>query len=209
MANKLKVLLVDDHALVRRGFRRILEDESSFQIVGEASDGLEAIERAEELRPDVIVMDCALPQVNGIEASRRILQKQPNIAILMLSMHSENTLVRQALDAGAKGYILKNAMDLDLVSAIKKIAAGKTVLDPQISLGHTLKGERDAGLTPRELEILQHIVAGKSNKEIALELKLSVNTVSVHRANIMDALGMHKTAELVVYAIRNGLVTLP
>jgi DNA-binding NarL/FixJ family response regulator len=209
MANKLKVLLVDDHALVRRGFRRMLEDESSFQIVGEASDGLEAIERAEELHPDVIVMDCALPQVNGIEASRRILQKQPNIAILMLSMHSENTLVRQALDAGAKGYILKNAMDLDLVSAIKKIAAGKTVLDPQISLGHALKGERDAGLTPRELEILQHIVTGKSNKEIALELKLSVNTVSVHRANIMDALGMHKTAELVVYAIRNGLVTLP
>jgi len=209
MANKLKVLLVDDHALVRRGFRRMLEDESSFQIVGEASDGLEAIERAEELRPDVIVMDCALPQVNGIEASRRILQKQPNIAILMLSMHSENTLVRQALDAGAKGYILKNAMDLDLVSAIKKIAAGKTVLDPQISLEHTLKGERDSGLTPRELEILQHIVTGKSNKEIALELKLSVNTVSVHRANIMDALGMHKTAELVVYAIRNGLVTLP
>jgi len=198
MANKLKVLLVDDHALVRRGFRRMLEDESSFQIVGEASDGQEAIERAEELRPDVIVMDCALPQVNGIEASRRILRKQPHIGILMLSMHSENTLVRQALDAGAKGYILKNAMDLDLVSAIKKIAAGKTVLDPQISLGRTLKGERDAGLTPRELEILQHIVAGKSNKEIALELKLSVNTVSVHRANIMDALGMHKTAELVV-----------
>src|SRR5271154_706466 len=209
MANKLKVLLVDDHALVRRGFRRMLEDEPSFQIVGEASDGQEAIERAAELRPDVIVMDCALPQVNGIEASRQILQKQPNIGILMLSMHSEDTLVRQALDAGAKGYILKNAMDLDLVSAIKKIAAGNTVLDPQLTRGHALKGERDAGLTPRELEILQHIVSGKSNKEIALELKLSVNTVSVHRANIMDALGMHKTAELVVYAIRNGLVTLP
>jgi DNA-binding NarL/FixJ family response regulator len=209
MANKLKVLLVDDHALVRRGFRRMLEDEPSFQIVGEASNGLEAIERANELHPHVIVMDCALPQVNGIEASRRILQKQPNISILMLSMHSEDTLVRQALDAGAKGYILKNAMDLDLVSAIKKIAEGKTVLDPQISRGHALKGERDAGLTPRELEILQHIVAGQSNKEIALELKLSVNTVSVHRANIMDALGIHKTAELVVYAIRNGLVTLP
>jgi DNA-binding NarL/FixJ family response regulator len=209
MANKLKVLLVDDHALVRRGFRRMLEDEPSFQIVGEASDGQEAIERAAELRPDVIVMDCALPQVNGIEASRQILQKQPNIGILMLSMHSEDTLVRQALDAGAKGYILKNAMDLDLVSAIKKIAAGNTVLDPQLTRGHALKGERDAGLTPRELEILQHIVSGKSNKEIALELKLSVNTVSVHRANIMDALGIHKTAELVVYAIRNGLVNLP
>jgi DNA-binding NarL/FixJ family response regulator len=209
MANKLKVLLVDDHALVRRGFRRMLEDEPSFQIVGEASNGQEAIERAAELRPDVIVMDCALPQVNGIEASRQILEKHPNIGILMLSMHSEDTLVRQALDAGAKGYILKNAMDLDLVSAIKRIAAGNTVLDPQLTRGHALKGERDAGLTPRELEILQHIVGGKSNKEIALELKLSVNTVSVHRANIMDALGMHKTAELVVYAIRNGLVSLP
>ena len=209
MANKLKVLLVDDHALVRRGFRRMLEDEPSFQIVGEASNGQEAIERAAELRPDVIVMDCALPQVNGIEASRQILEKQPNIGILMLSMHSEDTLVRQALDAGAKGYILKNAMDLDLVSTIKRIAAGNTVLDPQLTRGHALKGERDAGLTPRELEILQHIVGGKSNKEIALELKLSVNTVSVHRANIMDALGMHKTAELVVYAIRNGLVSLP
>jgi DNA-binding NarL/FixJ family response regulator len=209
MVNKLKVLLVDDHALVRRGFRRMLEDEPSFQVVGEASDGLEAVECAEHLQPDVIVMDCALPQINGIEASRRILAKRPETAILMLSMHSEDTLIRQALEAGAKGYVLKNAMDLDLVSAIKNVAEGKTVLDPQITRSGTLKGERDTGLTPRELEILQHIVAGKSNKEIAGELGLSVNTVSVHRANIMDALGMHKTAELVVYAIRNGLVNLP
>jgi DNA-binding NarL/FixJ family response regulator len=209
MGNKLKVLLVDDHALVRRGFRRMLEDEPTFQVVGEASDGLEAVESAQKLQPDVIVMDCALPQVNGIEASRRILASHPQTAILMLSMHSEDTLIRQALEAGAKGYVLKNAMDLDLVSAIKKVAEGKTVLDPQISRGGTLKGERDTGLTPRELEILQHIVAGKSNKEIATELSLSVNTVSVHRANIMDALGIHKTAELVVYAIRNGLVNLP
>jgi DNA-binding NarL/FixJ family response regulator len=209
MGNKLKVLLVDDHALVRRGFRRMLEDEPSFQVVGEASDGLEAVQCAEQLQPDVIVMDCALPQVNGIEASRRILANRPETAILMLSMHSEDTLIRQALEAGAKGYVLKNAMDLDLVSAIKKVAEGKIVLDPQITRSGTLKGERDTGLTARELEILQHIVAGKSNKEIASELKLSVNTVSVHRANIMDALGMHKTAELVVYAIRNGLVNLP
>ncbi|MGB7846047.1 MAG: response regulator transcription factor [Candidatus Acidiferrum sp.] len=209
MANKLKVLLVDDHALVRRGFRRMLEDEPTFQVVGEASDGLEAVQCAEQLQPDVIVMDCALPQINGIEASRRILAKRPETAILMLSMHSEDTLIRQALEAGAKGYVLKNAMDLDLVSAIKKVAEGKTVLDPQITRGGTLKGERDTGLTPRELEILQHIVAGKTNKEIARELNLSANTVSVHRANIMDALGMHKTAELVVYAIRNGLVNLP
>jgi DNA-binding NarL/FixJ family response regulator len=209
MGNKLKVLLVDDHALVRRGFRRMLEDEPSFQVVGEASDGLEAVESAEKLHPDVIVMDCALPQINGIEASRRVLASRPDTKILMLSMHSEDTLVRQALEAGAKGYVLKNAMDLDLVSAIKKVAEGTMVLDPQISRGGTLKGERDTGLTPRELEILQHIVAGKSNKEIATELGLSVNTVSVHRANIMDALGIHKTAELVVYAIRNGLVNLP
>ncbi len=209
MANKLTVLLVDDHALVRRGFRRMLEDEPTIQVVGEASDGMEAVERAEQLQPDVIVMDCALPQLNGIEASRRILAKRPETAILMLSMHSEDTLIRQAMEAGAKGYVLKNAMDLDLVSAIKKVAEGKIVLDPQITRGGTLKGERDTGLTQRELEILQHIVAGKSNKEIASELSLSVNTVSVHRANIMDALGIHKTAELVVYAIRNGLVTLP
>jgi DNA-binding NarL/FixJ family response regulator len=209
MANKLNVLLVDDHALVRRGFRRMLEDEPTFQVVGEASDGLEAVKLAEDLRPDVIVMDCALPQMNGIEASRRILAKLPDTAILMLSMHSEDTLVKQALEAGARGYILKNAMDLDLVSAIKKVAEGKTVLDPQIARSGALKGERDTGLTQRELEILQHIVAGKSNKEIATELNLSVNTVSVHRANIMDALGIHKTAELVVYAIRNGLVNLP
>jgi DNA-binding NarL/FixJ family response regulator len=209
MGNKLKVLLVDDHALVRRGFRRMLEDEPTFQVVGEASDGTEAVQIADRLQPDVIVMDCALPQINGIEAARRILAKRPETAVLMLSMHSEDTLIRQALEAGAKGYVLKNAMDLDLVSAIKKVAEGKTVLDPQISRSGTLKGERDTGLTARELEILQHIVAGKSNKEIASELNLSVNTVSVHRANIMDALGIHKTAELVVYAIRNGLVNLP
>ena len=209
MANKVRVLLVDDHALVRRGFRRMLEDEPTFQVVGEASDGLEAVQLAEQLRPEVIVMDCALPQINGIEASRRILAKQPATNILMLSMHSEDTLVRQALEAGAKGYVLKNAMDLDLVSAIKRVAQGKQVLDPQIMRTGNLKGERDTGLTPRELEILQHIVAGKSNKQIATELNLSVNTVSVHRANIMDALGIHKTAELVVYAIRNGLVNLP
>jgi DNA-binding NarL/FixJ family response regulator len=209
MGSKLKVMLVDDHALVRRGFRRMLEDEPTFQVVGEASDGLEAVECARKFQPDVIVMDCALPQINGIEAARRILANRPETAILMLSMHSEDTLVRQALEAGAKGYVLKNAMDLDLVSAIKKVADGKMMLDPQITRGGTLKGERDTGLTQRELEILQHIVAGKSNKEIANELNLSVNTVSVHRANIMDALGIHKTAELVVYAIRNGLVNLP
>ena len=127
----------------------------------------------------------------------------------MLSMHSEETLVRQALEAGARGYVLKNAVDLELAAAIRKVAEGEVVLDPQVARRASLKGERNGGLTTRELEILQFIVDGKSNKEIADQLDLSVNTVAVHRANIMDALGIHKTAELVVYAIRNGLVNIP
>ena len=209
MAHKITVLLVDDHALVRRGFRRMLEDDPEISVVGEANEGNEAVRLALELRPKVIVMDCAMPELNGIEATRRILEKFPQAGILMLSMHAEETLVSQALEAGARGYVLKNAMELDLVSAVKSIAAGMTVLDPQVSRPDALKGERGGGLTPRELEILQHIVAGKSNKEIATDLNLSANTVAVHRANIMDTLGIHKTAELVVYAIRNGLVNLP
>jgi DNA-binding NarL/FixJ family response regulator len=209
MADKITVLLVDDHALVRKGFRRMLEDDAAIAVVGEASDGNEAVKLAIELKPKVTVMDCALPGVSGIEATRQIRAKHPEARILMLSMHSEDTLIRQALEAGARGYILKNAMDLDLIKAVKSVAEGKTVLDPRLVKPEALKGERDTGLTVRELEILQHIVAGKSNKEIAAELKLSANTVAVHRANIMDALGIHKTAELVVYAIRNGLVTLP
>ena len=209
MVDKISVLLVDDHALVRKGFRRMLEDDAAIAVVGEASDGNDAVKLAIALKPKVTVMDCALPGISGIEATRQIRAKLPEAAILMLSMHSEDTLIRQALEAGARGYILKNAIDLDLISAVKAVAAGKTVLDPQLVKQDALKGERDSGLTVRELEILQHIVAGKSNKEIATELKLSVNTVAVHRANIMDALGIHKTAELVVYAIRNGLVTLP
>ena len=209
MAHRITVLLVDDHALVRRGFRRMLEDDPEISVVGEANEGNEAVRLALELRPKVIVMDCAMPELSGIEATRKILEKFPQAGILMLSMHAEETLVSQALEAGARGYVLKNAMELDLVSAVKSIAAGMTVLDPQVSRPDALKGERGGGLTPRELEILQHIVAGKSNKEIAADLNLSANTVAVHRANIMDTLGIHKTAELVVYAIRNGLVNLP
>jgi DNA-binding NarL/FixJ family response regulator len=209
MGDKISVLLVDDHSLVRRGFRRILEDESDLEVVGEAGDGTEAIKLADELQPKVIVMDCAMPGVNGLEATRQILRRRPAALVLMLSMHPEETLVKQAMDAGARGYVLKNAVDLELGTAIRRVVAGETVLDSQLKRPPALKGKRSAALTPRELEVLQMIVEGKSNKEIAASLDLSANTVAVHRANMMDALGAHKTAELVVYAIRHGLVNLP
>jgi DNA-binding NarL/FixJ family response regulator len=209
MPDRISVLLVDDHSLVRRGFRRMLEDEPDMNVVGEASDGQEAVLQAQLLKPRVIVMDCALPEMNGIQATRRILEFAPQTLVLMLTMHTEDTWVRQALEAGAKGYVLKNALDLELGSAIRRMVNGETVLDGQLSFQQSLKGERGSGLTAREVEILQLICDGKSNKEIAAQLDLSVNTVAVHRANIMDALGIHKTAELVVYAIRNGLVNIP
>ena len=203
---EISVLLVEDHSLVRRGFRRLLEDDPFIRIAGEASDGEEAVRLAGELRPNVVIMDCALPGINGLVATSRIREISPEIAVLMLSMHSEDTWVRKALKAGARGYVLKNAAELDLVAAVKRVAAGETVLDPQLSPAAILKGERSWGLTARELEVLQLIVDGKSNKEIASDLDLSVNTISVHRANMMQALRIHNTAELVAYAIRNGLV---
>jgi DNA-binding NarL/FixJ family response regulator len=206
---RIRVLLADDHALVRRGFRRILEDDEGIEVVGEAANGDEAIALAKSLKPNVVVMDVAMPGTSGLAATRKILAEGPGVAVLMLSMHSEGTLVRQSLDTGARGYILKNALDLDLAGAVKRVAAGETVVDPSVNKPPSLKGERTHGLTPRELEVLQLICSGMSNKEIAEKLALSVNTVAVHRANIMNALGLHKTAELVVYAISNGLVTLP
>jgi DNA-binding NarL/FixJ family response regulator len=205
MTQKITVLLADDHALVRRGFRRLLADDPSIAVVAEASNGDEAVSLAQELKPQVIVMDVAMPGTNGLAATRAILAKNPGAAILMLSMHSEETLVRQALDAGAKGYVLKNALDLDLATAVKRVAAGETVLDPAVVPRETEGGERSR-LSARELEVLQLICDGLSNREIAAKLGLSVNTVAVHRANIMNTLGVHKTAELVVYAIKNGLV---
>ncbi len=209
MEKKITVLLVDDHSLVRRGFRRMLEDESDMEVVGEAGDGEAAIKLAREVHPQVVVMDCALPGMNGLEATRQILDDSPEVAVLMLSMHTESTWVRQAVEAGARGYVLKNALDLELGAAIRKVAAGETVFDPQVEQKEALRGERNQALTPRELEVLQMIVDGKSNKEIAAVLELSANTVAVHRANIMNTLGIHKTAELVVYAIRAGLVNVP
>ena len=209
MQKKITVLLVDDHSLVRRGFRRMLEDEADIEVIGEAGDGEESVKLAKKLRPRVVIMDCALPGMNGLEATRQIIDQSPETSVLMLSMHSESTWVRQAIEAGAKGYVLKNAMDLELGPAIRKIAAGETIFDPKVEQKTALRGERNSALTQRELEVLQMIVDGKSNKEIAMALELSANTVAVHRANIMNTLGIHKTAELVVYAIRAGLVNVP
>ena len=204
----ISVLLVDDHALVRRGFRRMLEDDPAIEVVGEAEDGHLAVELAARLKPRVVVMDFALPSMNGAVAARHILKTSPEIAILILSMHSEASYVRTCLEAGVRGYLLKNAMDLEMVEAVKRVAAGKQVLDPRLGSIAQPAGDPPQGLTTRELEVLQLIVHGKSNKEIAAVLKLSVNTVAVHRANIMQTLGIHNTAELVVYAIRQGLVSI-
>jgi DNA-binding NarL/FixJ family response regulator len=204
---QITVLLVDDHALVRRGFRRMLEDDPEVRVVGEAGDGPEAVAIALRERPQVVVMDFALPSMNGAVAAGRIVAAAPEVAVLMLSMHSEATYVRNCLEAGARGYLLKNALDLELVKAVKSVAAGETVLDPRLALAPGL-AEPPPKLSSRELEVLQLIVNGKSNKDIASLLSLSVNTVSVHRANIMNTLDIHNTAELVVYAIRHGLVSI-
>jgi DNA-binding NarL/FixJ family response regulator len=206
MTSPITVLLADDHALVRRGFRRLLEDDPGIAVVGEASTGDEAIRLAATLAPDVIVMDAAMPGTSGLAATRAIVAARPAAAVLMLSMHSEETLVRQAIAAGARGYILKTALDLDLAAAVRRIAAGETVMDPAVVAPAPLIGERTRHLTPRELQVLQLICNGLSNRQIAATLDVSVNTVAVHRANIMNALGVHKAAELVVYALQNGLV---
>jgi DNA-binding NarL/FixJ family response regulator len=188
--SKIRVLLVDDHALVRLGFRRLLEDDP------------------ETLSPDVVVMDYAIPIHNGAMATRMIRERVPQARVLMLSMHSEPSYVANSREAGASGYLLKNALDLELVSAVKSVLQSDWVQDPRLDQSAFSSGAKRS-LSKRELEVLQHIVSGKSNKEIAAALDLSVNTVAVHRANIMDVLNIRNTAELVVHAIRHGLVTLP
>ncbi|MGO9229781.1 MAG: response regulator [Bryobacteraceae bacterium] len=203
----ISVLLVDDHHLVRRGFRRMLEDEDDIVVVGEASDGQEAIDKARELVPGVIVMDFALPEMNGAAAARQILKTAPRTGILILSMHSEPSYVRTCLDAGVRGYLLKNAIDLELIDAVRKVAAGQQVLDPRLE-AVSQPDSAAPELTPRELQVLQLIVNGKSNREIAGILGVSANTIAVHRTNLMQALGIHNTADLVVYAIRNGLASI-
>ena len=208
MKSPITVLLVDDHALVRRGFRRLIEDEGDLVVVGEANDGPGAVSMAAELEPDVVVLDYALPGMNGATAARRILAGYPATRILMLSMHAEPVYLSNALEAGASGYLLKSALDLELVDAIRRVAAGERVLDRHLPPPAAPTANQTT-LTPRELEVLQLIVAGKSNKEIAIILGLSANTIGVHRANIMDRLDIHNAAELAAYAVRNGLVGLP
>jgi DNA-binding NarL/FixJ family response regulator len=204
--NAITVLLADDHVLVRRGFRRLLNDESGISVIAEAGSGREAVKLAHLHRPRVVVMDMAMPDLSGDQASREILRDLPDVAILIVSMYSDQTYVRKALSAGARGYILKSAMDIDLTRAVKELAKGKQVVGA--GLMDQPAPRRESPLTHRELEILQLIAEGNSNKEIAALLNLSVNTVSVHRAHIMEGLNVHSTAGLVLYAVRNGLVSI-
>jgi DNA-binding NarL/FixJ family response regulator len=203
------VLLVDDHSLVRRAFRRILEDEPDIRVVGEASDGAKAVQAAKRLHPNVVVMDFALPGMTGAASTQRILEAFPEVAVLVVSMHSEPSYVRAALDAGARGYLLKSTTDLELVEAVRKVAAGRQVLDSRIALPSPPAGNVMRPLSPRELEVLRLIAHGKSNKQIALALGIRATTVGVHRYNIMEALAIHNVADLTLYAIGRGLVKIP
>jgi DNA-binding NarL/FixJ family response regulator len=213
---KIRVLLADDHTLVRQGFRRILEDDPRISVVGEASTGLTAIAQCKELKPDVAVLDLSMPELGGIEAAGEIRKVNPEIKILILSMYSNEAYVRKAFETGAKGYMLKDAIELDLTRAVVSLAEGKAYMSPGISNlvieGLKSGSLQDASQDPferlslREKEVLQLIAQGKSNKEVASLLNISVNTVAVHRAHVMEALGLHRTAELVLYAVKRGLI---
>jgi DNA-binding NarL/FixJ family response regulator len=202
------VLLVDDHNLVRRAFRRMLEDASDILVVGEANDGPSAIAAAQRLRPDVVVMDFALPGMMGGAATQNIIDAVPTAAVLIVSMHSEPSYVRAALDAGASGYLLKSAVELDLAEAVRMVTAGKQVLDARIARPR-ISDLPTRPLTPREVEVLRLIVQGKSHQEIAQELGICASTVRVHRANMMQALAIHSCVKLTLYAVGLGLVSIP
>ncbi|MBV9267455.1 MAG: response regulator transcription factor [Acidobacteriaceae bacterium] len=207
MNEDISVLLADDHSLVRRGFRRMLEDDEQIKVVGEASNGVEAIRMCYELKPKVVVMDLSMPELDGVQATKEIVKHSPDTQVLVLSMHAEDNYVRNAFDAGAKGYLLKSAIDVDLVGAVKAVAEGKRFIGAGLKYVSTESDDELSRLTAREKQVLQLIAQGKSNKEIAALLDLSVNTVSVHRANLMEKMDIHRTAELVLFAIRKGLVT--
>jgi DNA-binding NarL/FixJ family response regulator len=209
---KITVLLADDHRLVRLGFRRMLEDEPDIEVVGEADNGLQAIELAEKLRPTVAVVDMSMPELDGVQAIHEISRRAPATRVLVLSMYGERSYIRNALKAGALGYVLKNAIDVDLVSAVKAVAEGGRFLSEPLSFKDLERDEPNdplERLTQRERQILQLIAQAHSNKEIAGLLNISVNTVNVHRTNLMHSLNLHSTAELVLFAVQKGLITLP
>jgi DNA-binding NarL/FixJ family response regulator len=208
----ITVVLADDHRLVRLGFRRMLEDEPDIKVVGEAGNGLEAIALVEQLHPTVAVIDMSMPELDGLQAILEISRRVPETRLLVLSMYGERSYVRNALKAGALGYVLKNAIDVDLVAAVKAVAAGQRFLSQPLSAEDLDQESPDdplERLTQRERQILQLIAQARSNKEIAQILKISVNTVNVHRTNLMGTLNLHSTAELVLFAVKKGLVTLP
>ncbi|HEX4595894.1 MAG TPA: response regulator transcription factor [Bryobacteraceae bacterium] len=207
----IRVLLADDHAMVRKGFRLILEAQSDMEIAGEAGNGREAVELAEKLHPDVVVMDVAMPELNGIEATRRIAASSPHTRVLALSMHKDSVYVREILRAGARGYLLKDSIDTDLINAVRAVAKGDGYISPGVSDAVLSDYRRHVTdpldlLTSREREVLQMIAESKTNKEIAVTLNLSVYTVEAHRGKIMEKLNLHSTGELVRFAVRHGLV---
>ena len=208
---RIRILLVDDHAVVRQGFKMILGAQPDMEIVGEAGNGREAVEQAGELKPDVVVMDVAMPELNGIEATRRVVGAVPHARVLALSMHKDSVYVREVLRAGARGYILKDSVAGDLVAAVRAIAKGEGYLSPAVSDAVLDDYRRHVTnpidlLTSREREVLQMLAEGKTNKEIAGVLNLSVYTVDAHRGRIMEKLNLHSINELVRFAVRNGLI---
>src|SRR5581483_9815778 len=207
----IRILLADDHAVVRQGFKMILGAQPDMEIIGEAGNGHEAIELSEKLRPDVVVMDVAMPELNGIEATRRVTASAPHARVIALSMHKDSVYVREVLRAGARGYLLKDSGSDDLVSAVRAVARGEGYLSPAVSDAVLDDYRRHVTnpidlLTSREREVLQMLAEGKTNKDIAAVLNLSVYTVDAHRGRIMEKLNLHSINELVRFAVRNGLV---
>jgi two-component system, NarL family, response regulator NreC len=210
-SKKFRILLADDHSVVRQGFRLILENQSDMEVVGEASNGREAVTVAEALQPDVVIMDVTMPELNGIEATRRIGELAPRTRVLALSMHKDSVYVREILRAGAKGYLLKDAAGNDLLAAVRAVARGEGYLSPTVSDAVLTDYRKHVTnpidlLTSRERDVLQMIAEGKTNKEIANSQQLSVYTVEAHRGRIMEKLNLHSTGELVRFALRNGLI---
>jgi DNA-binding NarL/FixJ family response regulator len=213
---KIRILLADDHKLMRSGLRVLLEQQADLMVVGEASDGREAVGMVASQKPDVLVMDIGMPSLNGIEAAAQITQSHPEISIVMLSMHSDESYVLRALKAGAKGYLLKDSAEADLIRAVHSVAEGKSFFSPAVSkvlLDDYVRKLKRSGtddpydlLTPREREVLQLVAEGKSNKDIAQLLNLSVYTVETHRSNIMEKLNLHGVPELILYAVRKGII---